>query len=643
MSLFYNQLYEDVEPDNDFEKRKYSQAKEVVAILCKKLDLLSVEKRPDALKIIKALAFFKFKERGVYRGVEIETLADNLDLAVAGQDRIRGILEELREKTGNQFIDRASKNCYTLDVVHNIDYQQQIEERSRHLNRQETIEGFNHYLCHSLNLDEKEEIEQGIYEDSFPWPERNSYRICQVVLGGNRSEGFGEFTLVFDWNRERVEEENNRRSVLLNLQSDREIEQLIRKFIIYNSLTGYTNYPQRYLRNSLQNLQDKLKSNFLHIFLQGTLWGSGWQGETVQEVVSSIESLKSAYRILKSKLFASAFATTFPDYPRLEEEININNHRKKLEDVIRKLVNKGLRKKPADPLFSSLLLLDEDGYLSVANSIYGQKLLQELENSPEGKTKIGAVYELLGSSPYGLNRELIYVLLIALTYLGKIKLYRKNGMQIDCQQLENFFLSNMSLFSFGLDKMEKLGEIRKNDVPLRSMNKSLKILGVQPAVMTEGSAGQRLFLAAREQILSWQRKIDRCEVILEEIKKETEFVPSRVITGKLNGLNDLMVREWKKLRAFSDLHQLALTEPEREKLAIALKYIDNLTEFLQDMKDSILPLWQKLIRNEDKKVKEEIISHCRDLLINSWEIIDEVELREKLKSELKIFFPGRNF
>lgn len=625
----YDNLRTNISPEN---KKTIMEIERVVNKLLARVNCFAEPVQSDLVKLIKGLAFFKACNDG-YKGVYIKELVEGLDLLNQDIDDIKDILLQLRKKTGGQFIDCIGDDYFTLDLIHCIDYEEVIDQKAEQLSGELEEKGFLKFLEEVFGLVDDKRISEGIYTDYFPWPARNSFRNCYVVFN-NQDDIRDDFTLVISLSSSDFSYKPGKKKAVLNLYDSEELSHLVRKLVVLEPLTKSSNYPVEFVYSKIKEIKGNAKKLLLTVLLQSKIYYQGQEKKVSSFLDRAISNLEEVYLELKTRLFNDVFNDSYPYYPDLPFELNPANCQIIIENTIRVLlIEEPIKSNEAKVLLVSLSLLDEDNYLDITSSPYVSPVIDLLKEKPSQETDISKIFFLLKSELYGLNEDLIYLLLVVLAYLGQIELRQKDGLKIGIDGLENYFLHKMSLFSSGLENMKGIKFIVLNDnSSLSSLSDLFQMLGLAPELFQPGKNLYQTLVKYKEKVAALEEKLARVELYLDQIEKDITFFKPEIVREKRAGLNRLPMRKLTEVKSVSSLKDLFFNRSEIEELEISLRYLDNLDDFLINLTENILSNYKSIL--EGIKDSESSQVPVRELMDKAWEMIDDKEIRDELRKEI---------
>ena len=276
------------------------------------------------------------------------------------------------------------------------------------------------------------------------------------------------------------------------------------------------------------------------------------------------------------------------------------------------------------------MLLDQEYYLDVSASPFVKPLISLLQQAVGHKVEVGKVLSLFRAEPYGLNQQLIYMLLVVLTYLGRISLRQQDGLKIGVAELEYYFLTRMSLFSSGLENMRKIAYIILEDDSFRPALKDIfGVLGLKPELLHPDHSPYRTFWQYRKRVTGLLESIKRAELLLEQIRNNYPVLDQEILRKKKEGLVNLPLNRLSRVKTVAALRDLSLDQYELEKLDFGLRYLNNLNDFLIDLTENILPDYLHVLNADDG------FASVKGLMKQAWDMLDDQATRVALKKEVE--------
>ena len=605
------------------------QVRSVVSHLIPKLVFLPKHEREDGEKMIKGLAFCKVSA-GEYDRLSLPELIGGLNLTSPALEDAKGILLKLRATTGNQFIDLLGKDCFTLDLVHRLDYEQIIGDKASNLSRNKEEEGLFKILQELFDLDKEKELAESVFSDYFPWPERNSFQDGLIVFK-EWIKARGEYMLVFNPPAEYFKAPPGDKTALLRLNYGEQLAGLIRKLVVCQGLVDRRNYPDRYIKTKIKELKEAIKAELLTVFPQADIFYQGEKRKLASWLNDDLISLDRLYLKLKTKIFNQSFHQQLPAYPALSFPLSPDNIKKVVENAIKSLLSEEvINDGESRQLLTSLVLLDQEYYLDASASPFVKPLISLLQQVAGHKVEVGEVLSLFKAEPYGLNQQLIYMLLVVLTYLGRISLRQQDGLKIGVAELEYYFLTRMSLFSSGLENMRKIAYIILEDDSFRPALKDIfGVLGLKPELLHPDHSPYRTFWQYRKRVTGLLENIKRAELLLEQIRNNYPVLDQEILRKKKEGLVNLPLNRLSRVKTVAALRDLSLDQYELEKLDFGLRFLNNLNDFLIDLTENILPDYLQVLNADDG------FASVKGLMKQAWDMLDDQATRVALKKEVE--------
>jgi hypothetical protein len=635
ISITLDHLYEQaVANKNRATEPHYEAVQRVVKTLTSKTSSLPGEYREDALKLVKGLAFINFTGQEVNKGIHIRELVEGLDLA--GKERYaRELIYQLREITGGQFIDQFGEDYFTLDLVHCIDYDEVLRKKANLLSREDEIKGLVLFLQKAFDLDDSKRVSDNLFYDYFYWPARNGFQ--QVVVAFNESRiTEGAPALVINMNSSQ-EKSPEARKVIINLIYSQSLGSLIKELMVALNYTESSNYPTAYLKLKKRALCKEIEERLVTSLNDSGIISSG-QSKTVSQLVGRSESLKGLYSRLKQKLFKDIFEHYYRFYPAFPFEINAGNIKDRIENTIIALLADDYNSDTRGVL-QSLSLLDQQGNLDISSSCYLERIIRFLKEEVPEKVPVDRVFSLLKKEPYGLQKELIYLLLVILAYLGVIRVYRKDEIGLGVNEIKEYFLHKKTLFSSGLDKLAVIGYIKFNDYHTpESSGRLFSILGLKQEYLAPDYNPYLVLKGYMEKINGIKEKIAAAKKNLEQYLQD--LIPGLdegVIRAKITNLEKRVLNKLFAINTVVGLQKLSLSDFELEELEVSLRYIDNLVCFLDYLNKNILPDYRKLFQELKDEENEEELEQVTELMRKAWERIDNQKALNDLKKNIEIY------
>jgi hypothetical protein len=429
--------------------------------------------KPMAIRIIQALSIHRLTTHdiGAPVGVTAQELRDNLCLYLSGIDELGGnpaddllslvetVLREILKTVNRQFISTNPDNGqYYIDLKKNYDYEAIIEKRAESLDNHQLDR---YYYIALRQVMEVSDIPSGNYQ-SFSWAYELEWRSHKVTRQGylifgtptkataNLSHTDERFCLffspIYSATNYQLSVVSSNKEVFFQLkQTDEVFDRGLRLYAAAAELVStssghaksvYESKAQTILREVVQWLQEH-KATAFEVTWQGRTqmiveWLEAMQHEELvmkydpalfKPHPSLLENFRDLIDLVAGICLEQYFLEQMPEYPRFPVLVSQENMAQTAQEAVRSIANSN-RSKQAQGILSALELLDGENF-NPTRSKYAQAILTLLHQKPTGqvlnKTEFLAG-DYFAPTTYGLEAELVIVVIIALVSVGEIVL-----------------------------------------------------------------------------------------------------------------------------------------------------------------------------------------------------------------------------
>jgi len=616
-----------------------------------KIPLLRDNLQEDARRIVKALAILKLYGQTTSNGATPEEIANELLIIsdkFSGADRIEMVLNKLREVTDGQFIAKNKNNYYYIDLDHTVDYDVIIKRKTEKLYDGAEDEVLLDVLINNFELDYNADDYERVYDDYSYWPDKKSFRYGSFIYDDGSSyveRGDGDFNFVFvSPYLDSTTVKKDADMAVLNLEYDDELDILLKRAAAIESLIKSSPHPKNVMRSKLKDCKAKLRKKLLDKIINAKVENGGTYSGAGSLLSQQPDTLAEYYYKVKPALFGSYFSNRYDKYPKLANQISPSNIKGEVERTIDDILggNEKVTVSNSQNLLKALELLDSDNYTDTSNSPYARLILNKLKDNQGKNVKIEKIVEELAEAPYGLNRELVYLILVVLTYNGEANLKKRGGGTITASELKRELSS-------GLDKFDKIPYITlETDFPIDEVSKVFKVLDLNPGLIRQKKDRPHALREFRDKVLDLEKQIKEVDRQLENFERRPDdVIDIDSLIDKREGLKAIPISKFKKAQTVAGLKKIVLGDMELEKLEIGLRFLENITQFLEDFEENIYESYLYLresisfirehstfFSDEDVNQLGKIAGECEKIVDNLTAILEH-EDRRILKGKLQ--------
>ncbi|MBU1622973.1 MAG: hypothetical protein KJ597_05360 [Nanoarchaeota archaeon] len=596
--ITYDKIYDDMEKVSTIKNNpEVSPICNAVDTLKAKIDLLDSKLRPTALKLIKALAMLNLINASNKNGATAQELANTLFIIPSSKilnpvDDIERILENLRKVSDGQLISKSDEGVYYLDLQKTQDYDVIIQNKVANMNdlkyvNEKFVENF---LLKELDLDIEYNSENLAYfetskkyvlNDSAYWEDRKSFKKGYLIIdvGYDLKIDSGEdYSITILGYGQKENKINSKNNILIKIPYSDTFVESIKKLAAIEEFIRTKAYVSIMGNKKRSVIDNELRPALTKALFEAKISYQGKDYKAEEDLGIGTEVTAEIFRQIKQNLLNEEFTKTYPKYPKLKSRISAENIKGTVESIFRDISSKqGIAENLLNQSVNILLPLGlyKDNRLDLSESEYAKVILDKLEDSSKN-VSIQDVLKDLIKIPYGLQKELVYLVLAVLLRNGDIILSSKRGQVYSASDFN-------TLFSNGLKAFDELSYLKKEE----DMNVS-KVQVLFEAISEDGSLLQT-HKDRPEAYRKYMDKIDRIEKEMREIGEDFERLKQSIPIGiPVEELND-KIEEIRKVD-FSKLKIKSIVEfkklddtPERiKKIKEGYGSIQKLKDFFQD-------------------------------------------------------------
>jgi len=522
----YDLIYDDINRvltiKNNPDVRPVADA---VDTLKTKIDLLDPKLRDTALKLVKALAILHLSRASSKNGATAQELANTLFIIPSNNilspvDDIERIMEKLRAVSDGQFINRSKDGVYHLDLQKTQDYDVMIENKVKNMNDLKYInEKFvENFLLNELDLfydtdalSYWENSKKYVLNDSASWEDRKSFRKGKLVIDiGYKLDvkEEGDYVLTIMGYGAKEVNFGIRNHIILKLKySDSFVHSMKRLAAIEDFIKtkAYVAVMQSKKRSVIDL---ELKDALTKALQEGRVVYHGKESKIVEDLGIISEVTSEIVKQIKLHLLNEEFTKEYPKYPKLKSSVSAENIKGTIESVLKDIASKqGIAENLLNQSANILtpIGLYKNSKLDVSESEYAEVILNKLEDATKN-VFIQDIVKLFGMKPYGLQTELVYLILAVLLRNGDVILSSKRGQIFSASDFG-------TLFGSGLKAFDELAYVKKEE--------EMKVSQVQvlfDAIEEDAS----LLQTARDRPEAYRRYIEKVDKIEKDIRNVVE-------------------------------------------------------------------------------------------------------------------------
>ena len=640
----YDSYYKTLSEDNS--NRTIERVREVLDATSHLKDVVirsmaELQYKGTAVRIIDALAVHRLttEDNRAPIGLTVENLRDDLTLLPPGMPRqearflamtTRTVIGKIMTTVSGQFLSKNEENDqYYLDVYKDVDYDQKIDERARHLDSERLDEAYYQALEELLELRDSPYVSgYRIWQYELPWTAKNVTRLGYLFMGApnqrSTAQPARDFYVYFlqPFDKPKFEDEKRADEVFLRLDNiDDEFKAHVRQYAgaatLERESAGTTHAPIYADKRSLalRKIVDWLRQNIgsaVNVTYKGDQKPvTGWLTTTA----TTSGSLRDLIVGIAATVLSDHFNQRYPDYPSFEVRLTQRN----LSESVRMALGyiSGRQATLGRQVLTGLELLDKEGNVTT-NGKYAEALHGEIRSANGNVLNRRDILSerdrgLLNWEPWYLEPVWLVVVAAALVNRGQAEIVFPNK-RIDA-------INTDQLASMSLDELESFTQISPpKATPVNTIRAVADLYGINPNGIPESGldpvklqallvgvesvynrvAKARDVLVARETL--WGEvifdKVEEREKNLHGLIKLSEDLRGRNTVGKMNRLSasaqDLVAARNGK----SELEAISKILAAKERLATSADYLKNATEhfgFDFDLSEEAIDLKSKVL------------------------------------------------
>lgn len=630
---------------------------EVIDTLHTKIDLVDERFREDARKIVKALAvlnLYGIATNNATNGATPEELANQLLITSSSKlkntDRIIIILDQIREVTNGQFIGKSENNYYYLSLEGGPDYDVVIDRKAKNLPDGVVDEELLNLIRYTDLIDvEDAESYTRIFTDSCEWADKKSFRLGHFILDDGTEyvkKGDLDFNLVVrsPYNSS-PKISSSKDTAILHLQYDEEMDALLKNLAATHILIK-ENYSRGVMQRKRAKFVATTKEKVLDTFLNSEIDIDGNKKRIKSVISRQPDTIDEFFHNIKGDLFNEQFSTEYPKYPKFLNRISYDNIKGEVDSTLSELIQKGEKNlfSSAKNILSALNLIDIDGNIDITTSIYAKVILDELEKNKGKNVKIDDLVNKLAAKPFGMDKEMILLIISVLTYNGMLILKKKGGGIVVASDLR--------------DVLKKgVGEYRdipyatlETEFPVEAASRLFRALELNPGLVSNSKDRTKAVQEFRTKALEIKENLGKIEREIQDIStRQNPIINTEKISEKVKELEQIPIEDFLKVKTVSDFKKVEYDEQTVKQIFTSLELMASIIGFTKDYNDRIKRdysymetaiSWMEenptFFPETYRNPLIEIRTNCKPLILETRNVLD-AEKRRMLKGKLDQF------
>lgn len=567
---------------------------------------------------------------------------------------ISTILNMLISKSEGQFISRDEQsNTYFINLNRTTDYNQIINNKAATMddliyNNEVFVEDF---LLNELGFELTNEIayaennKKYVIEDTVSWRERNSFRkgILAINIGNKLSiENDGDYLISIKGFGPHSIDEHDINHIIIKPKYSDEFKQSIRRLAAVNQFLKTKTHVNAMKSKKNTIIDTEVKKYFKEAISNSTIQYKT-DTYTLEELGISIEITSEIFSQIKEKLLGEDLINAYPEYPKFKSDakLSLKNIEGTLDSVLNEISLKTILTDfdlKSKRIFTPLELYTDDA-IDVTNSKYTKIILDKVESTYKN-IPIQEIVDLFEEKPYGLQKEITYLLIAILLRNGNIMISNKNGKSYSSSDFSE-------LFKLGLKVFADLKYIKQEEGPNAEAQKLFDILELDKNNLTNKKEYP-------QALKSYVEKINEIEVNISNINNQFNNIaqnnainlPIEDIKEKINFINNTSFEDMK-VSSINDFNKLDYSKENLTNIKESYKLISIMNSFLTDynsfmysgiiyMENALKFINNDFFKETDQNELNNIYQESLDIINNPKKLLKDDE-RRPIKGKIEIF------
>jgi len=650
--ITYDRIYDLIERTHSV--RNLEEVRPVVETfrtLDSKIDLLEPRFRDDARKIVKALAVLHLAREAGKNGATAEELANTLLIApksgvIQSTDNIERILNKIRDVTSGQFITRSADGLYFLDLEAVVDFQFKIQQEADYnLPQGAEEEEFRKLLIDKLALSSN--LQESIFIDSCAWQSKNSFKEGWLIIETSETEPKSlepqDYELhILSNHRDGTAFKPVEGQIVLNPNFDEQTINALKRLAAIKQLIVNNYYKDVMIARRDEVYADcaeKLKECIINL---GMVEFGGTK--KVNTIVPSSSNLDSLLSNLKSNLLEDYLDRKYPKHPTFAQKLSPQNIEGTAASVIRDITSKGLSELGVQSLnILKSLDLVEGTSVETTHSDFVKQILEMLDEAAGKNVSMESIEEHLGKPPYGLPKEIVYLLLSVLLFNGEVVLVEKGGKRVYASDFSDVFKKELAYF----DEIRYV--LPEEEVPIQLVNTIFDALQLQKGLIRNKKTWPNALRSFRECIIKMRNDLQEIRDSFQRFQDD-KYLPLESFRNIITQVENIPIDELDKVKnSLADFKRLNLTKQQIEALKkdrilldqVLAAFRDYNAELRQGLRyveeaTNVLLKYPVVFSNKEVDDLKAIFSESKELVKDHKKFLKEDE-RRPLKGKIQQF------
>lgn len=560
-------------------------------------------------------------------------------------DYIDTVLNKLIENCEGQFISNdKSSNTYYLDLERTTDYEQIINNKAATMddltyNNEVFVEdSLLNLLGFELTNDIKyaDNNKKYVIEDSVKWNQRNSFRegILAINIGNDlliedskdyliNIKGFKHYTI--------NEFESNQ--IIVKPAYTEEFRQSVRRLAAVNQFLKTKTHVEVMKSKKRSIIDNEVQKHFKNAFLESTIKYKG-NIYTLEDLGIYTEIIAEIFAEIKEKLLGEDLVSIYPKYPMFKSNATLskNNIESTINIVFKEISNKSSLTNfelKSHKILSPLGLYKDD-IVDVNNSEYALLILDKVESTNK-QIPIESIVKEFKEKPYGLHKEITYLIIAVLFRNGNITLKSKTG--------ESYSASDFPvLFKSGIKAFQDLKYISKEEGPTVNAQELFDIFELDRTLLELKKNYPVALKQYTEKYNTLMTDISFINREFKSIKQSSDIgLPLKEIEEKIDFIENSNIKNLE-VNIINDFNKFDYSKENLENIKQSYELISILKSFIEDynnfifsgikyMKNTIEFMENDFFKENDKKDLIGIYNDSLNIISNSRKILKADERR----------------
>lgn len=588
-----------------------------------------------------------------------EKLAENICILpnskfMEPSEDISTILNMLISKSEGQFISKDEKsNTYFINLNRTTDYNQIINNKAANMddlihNNEVFVEDF---LLNELGFELANEIayaennKKYVMQDTVTWKERNSFRkgILAINIGNKLSiDNGGDYLISIKGFGPHSINEHDINHIIIKPRYSEEFKQSIRRLAAINQFLKTKTHI-----DVMRSKKNTIIDTDVKKYFKDALLGSTIQYKTdtysLEELGISIEITSEIFSQIKEKLLGEDLVSMYPEYPKFKSDakLSLNNIEGTIDSVLREISQKTILSDfdlKSRRILTPLELYN-DNAIDVNNSRYTSIILDKVESTFKN-IPISEIVEFFEAKPYGMQKEITYLLIAILLRNGNIMISNKNGKTYSSSDFAELFKPGLKVFN-------DLKYIKQEEGPNAEAQKLFDILDLDRNTLTNKKEYPIALKSYVEKISAIEFKISDINNQFNNIVQNNAInLPIDEIKEKVNFINNTPFEEME-VSSINDFNKLDYSKENLANIKESIELISVLDSFLDDynkllyvgiayMENAIKFIDNDFFKPTDKNELTKIYQESLDIINNPRKLLKDDE-RRPIEGKIQLF------